>query len=99
MRLSWTITAARPGPTARCIMGRGRRGKFAALAAALVLAACGLARDDKGNKLVATDPAKAGPDFAVQGEYAGEGENVGPVGLQLVAEGGGKFKAVAYPGG
>jgi hypothetical protein len=71
----------------------------AALAAALTLAACGLARDDKGGKVVATDPAKAGPDFAAQGEYAGEVETVGAVGLQLVAEGHGKFKVSAYVGG
>ncbi len=47
------------------------------------------------------DPAKAADadtDFAHQGEYAGM---VGgkKMGLQLVAEGEGKFKAVLYPGG
>lgn len=46
------------------------------------------------------DPAKAAADadFAHQGEYAGM---VGgkKVGLQLVAEGEGKFRAVLYPGG
>jgi hypothetical protein len=43
-----------------------------------------------------TDPeeAKADPDFAVQGEYAGD-----KIGVQVVARGGGKFDAVVYEGG
>lgn len=50
-----------------------------------------------------TDAAQAGPDYALQGEYAGtvyfptrgsEG-----AGLQVVALGGGKFDAVCYRGG
>jgi 3-keto-disaccharide hydrolase len=49
-----------------------------------------------------TDPAKAGPDFAVQGEYTGEGKFGGdtkPVGMQVVALGKGEFDAVLYVGG
>ncbi|MBX3443556.1 MAG: DUF1080 domain-containing protein [Planctomyces sp.] len=38
--------------------------------------------------------AQADPDFAVQGEYAGEGK-----GVQVIALGGGKFRAVTYAGG
>jgi len=49
-----------------------------------------------------TDPEQAGPDYAVQGEYVGkvntdEGEL--QYGAQIIALGGGKFRAVGYPGG
>ncbi len=48
------------------------------------------------------DPAKAGPDFQVQGEYVGQANGVnGPekVGAQVVALGHGEFNAVFYAGG
>ena len=48
-----------------------------------------------------TDPTQAAakdPDFNLQGEYTGELDGK-KVGLQLIAEGGGKFAAVLYPGG
>ena len=48
------------------------------------------------------DPAKAGPDFKVQGEYVGQtqyGGKMSPYGAQVIALGGGKFHAVGYVGG
>jgi len=54
------------------------------------------------HKLAFTDPIAAGPDFETQGEYTGQlltswGRE--PVGLQVIAQGNGKFTAVLYRGG
>jgi hypothetical protein len=49
-----------------------------------------------------TDPAKAGPDYAVQGEYRGKLGNQDqelPVGAQVIALGDGKFRGLFYFGG
>ncbi|HEV2973251.1 MAG TPA: DUF1080 domain-containing protein [Pirellulales bacterium] len=49
-----------------------------------------------------TDPAKAGPDFAVQGEYAGEckiGEETMKMGAQVIALGNHEFEATGFHGG
>lgn len=49
-----------------------------------------------------TDPAKAGPDFAAQGEYVGEGkfgDETVKVGVQVVALGNHEFDAIAFHGG
>lgn len=55
----------------------------------------------EGKESVWTDPAKAAvesPDFLIQGEYTGKlGDS--KVGVQLIAEGLGKFAVVYYPGG
>jgi len=49
-----------------------------------------------------TDPAEAGPDFQVQGEYVGQvqhDERKIDHGFQVIALGDGKFRAVGYHGG
>ncbi|MBI1902319.1 MAG: DUF1080 domain-containing protein [Planctomycetia bacterium] len=48
------------------------------------------------------DPAKAGPDFAVQGEYAGEiptNDGNKKFGIQIIALGDGKYRAAVHHGG
>ncbi len=75
-----------------------RRELVWALCLGLIVAARALAAD--GDTI--TDPAKAGPDFGVQGEYKGtlqlDGKEV-PTGVQVIAEGDGTFQAVVYTGG
>ena len=50
---------------------------------------------------VFTDPAKAGFDYQVQGEYLGKmgGDTPAEIAFQIVARGDGKFDGVAYVGG
>jgi 3-keto-disaccharide hydrolase len=60
----------------------------------LVLAMAGSARSQ-----TFLEPEEAGPDFAIQGEYGGTLETGNPMGVQVVALGGGAFKAVFLPGG
>ena len=45
------------------------------------------------------DPAKAGPDFKIQGEYVGTHPDGDQIGLNIIALGDGKFRAVGFEGG
>ena len=69
-------------------------------ASALLL--CGLVGIACGHGPAFSDPAKAGPDFAVQGEYVGKMKISGeekPVGVQVMALGKGEFEATLFHGG
>ncbi len=46
-----------------------------------------------------TDPAEAGPDFLVQGEYVGKVGGELEIAAQVIANGDGKFEGVLYGGG
>jgi hypothetical protein len=70
--------------------------------ATLTLAMIALSSAALAQKPAYTDPEKTDADFAYQGEYVGsiktdDGEQ--KLGAQIVALGGGKFRAVAYHGG
>lgn len=80
------------------------RRALVALFAASSLAILALAPARAADKSLPTftDPASAGPDYKVQGEYVGElhGDDAPrKVGVQVVALSEGKFDAVLYPGG
>jgi hypothetical protein len=66
----------------------------------VLLATCWAFQDKQKDNPTFTDAAKAGPDFAIQGEYEYES---GPErlknGVQVIALGDGKFDVVEYSGG
>lgn len=58
------------------------------------------AADPPDPRRAVTDPGDADSDFALQGEYTGKlGDDQVKHGVQVIALGGGNFRAVAYPGG
>lgn len=68
--------------------------------AILLSAATSFAADP--NAVVFTDPAKAGIDYDLQGEYAGtvqSGDEDLKIGVQIIALGDGNFQAVGFIGG
>ena len=48
---------------------------------------------------ITPESAADSADFAIQGEYSGEVESEGVIGIQIIAKGNDKFEAVAYRGG
>ncbi len=69
-----------------------------AFAMLLALAAPALAQEKKEVWTDAKDPSLP-KDFAIQGEYVGQGDAAPALGCQIIALGEGKFQAVIYPGG
>ncbi len=69
------------------------------------LLACTLAcsASAKPKEIFNPEEVKADPDFAIQGEYVGEGElpggGAGKVAAQVIARGDGNFRVVVYKGG
>lgn len=64
----------------------------------LILGLASTHADDKKEKVAFLKGKEAGPDFQIQGEYAGKGA-AGKLGAQVIALGNGEFDAVFYNGG
>ena len=83
-------------------MFRRPLGPASSLLTLLLLLACPLVVRAADPKPEPKDAEPTGPDYAVQGEYVGEvftQAGNAPIGVQVVALGKGKFKAVGYLGG
>jgi len=63
----------------------------------LALVALPVVADEKTHTIL--DLRKVTPDYHVQGEYSGEIAGDQKYGMQVIAQGDDKFKAVVYPGG
>ncbi len=66
---------------------------------AICVMACGLVRAAGPDEEIYVNPQKAGPDYAVQGEYVGETVEGEKWGAQIIALGDDKFRVVGYKGG
>jgi hypothetical protein len=78
------------------------RGDVGILVGCILMATVALAMIGADKSATYTDPAKAGIDFALQGEYAGPVTVEGveqPFGAHVIALGDGAFRLVGYTGG
>jgi hypothetical protein len=64
----------------------------------LMFSVCCMPSYAQDKKQPVLDPAKAGTDFGIQGEYSGTVGDV-KIGIQVIADGDGKFRSVGYIGG
>ncbi|MCA9084623.1 MAG: DUF1080 domain-containing protein [Planctomycetaceae bacterium] len=68
----------------------------------LLLVTSSVEAQEKKKKEAFLTPAEAGPDFEIQGEYSGfigSGSDMIKIGVQVIADGDGKFRSVGYIGG
>jgi hypothetical protein len=72
--------------------------RLAALAVCILFVRTAVSQEKKGSNTF-TNPAEAGPDFLIQGEYAGEAIDKAKLGAQVVARGDGKFDVYFLAGG
>src|SRR5260370_5213063 len=88
-----------PSPHRGCTM---KRWLTALLLLSLPMLATGAGAKPKAEKKpieTFTDADKAGPDFAIQGEYVGVGTGQQKVGVQVMADGDGQFRIKGHIGG
>jgi hypothetical protein len=69
------------------------------LGLSMLAASSSLSAQGRRAKTAYLTPESSGPDFLVQGEYAGTDDAGRPVGVQVIAQGKGGFDAVWFPGG